>query len=256
MKLSEKLLLGLSRKLENSDYKTQEEWNPDNALFLLYDAFPGFIHAIKDKEILDFGCGAGYQAVALAKNGAKYVLGLDINKRALEKGRELAEKLNLNEKVNFSENLTERVKNKFDIVISQDSMEHFLNPLSILNEMKSALKQNGDIFITFGPPWFAPYGSHMQFFTRLPWVNILFDERTVMKVRSNFRNDGAMRYEEVEGGLNKMTVSKFERIVSNCGMKIKYKKYKCVKGINFPGTIPLIRELFINQVICILSKHY
>lgn len=31
-------------------------------------------------------------------------------------------------------------------------MEHFENPSQVLDEMKSALKQDGKMFITFGPP--------------------------------------------------------------------------------------------------------
>jgi SAM-dependent methyltransferase len=131
--------------------------------------------------------------------------------------------------VEFTDKLEDRFKNRFDIVISQNSMEHFEDPIvisqnsmehfedpvKILDEMKSALNQDGKILITFAPPWFAPYGSHMHFFCKVPWINILFSERTVMKVRSNFRSDGATKYEEVESGLNKMTVTKFERIVAN-----------------------------------------
>lgn len=120
--------------------------------------------------------------------------------------------------------------------------------------MKSALNQNGMIFITFGPPWLAPYGSHTQFFTPLPWVNILFSENTVMRVRNNFRNDGAKRYADAEGGLNKMTISGFERIIARSCMKMQYRRYDSLKRLNLLGHLPIVRELFINQVNCILRK--
>ena len=81
------------------------------------------------------------------------------------------------------------MKGGFDIVLSHNSMEHFGDPARILDVMKSALKPDGRLYITFGPPWYAPYGSHMHFFTRVPWVNLLFSERTVMAVRARYRND-------------------------------------------------------------------
>ena len=75
-----------------------------------------------------------------------------------------------------------------------------------------------------------------------------------MKVRSHFRNDGAKRYEDVESGLNRMTVAKFEHIVSSSKLKIAYRNFECIMGINTLGKLPLLREFFIRNVATILSK--
>ncbi|NQT82853.1 class I SAM-dependent methyltransferase [bacterium] len=255
MRIPEKILLFLSRKPGSSDNPADHKgWNEDNALSLLCRVFPNFINNIAGKDILDVGCGAGWQAVMLAKHGARYVLGLDTNPRAVKAGRDLARTLGVREKVEFTGKLSDRFKARFDIVISQNSMEHFGDPVKVLDYMKSALRPNGTILITFGPPWFAPYGSHMQFFTRMPWVNIIFSEKTVMNVRRHFRNDGARRYEEVESGLGKMSRARFERIVSTSGLSIRYRKLDCVKGMNFLGNLPFVRELFVNHVSCALSR--
>jgi SAM-dependent methyltransferase len=255
MTLAEKLLLSLSRNPGSEDYEgSREAWTIDNALSELRTIFPNFMTEIKGKEILDFGCGEGFQVVSLAQNDAKHVAGIDINQKYLRSARNLAKQCHVDHKVEFSDTLNKSSKGRFDIVISQNSMEHFADPASILSEMKSALKKDGVIYITFGPPWFAPYGSHVQFFTKLPWVNIIFNEKTVMKVRSFFRNDGAMKYEEVESGLNKMTISKFERLLYECEMHPVRLTYKCVKGLDMLGRLPVLRELFINSVSCIVTK--
>lgn len=254
MTIKERILFSFCKDSQsNKNLTLQEEWNFDNALSILCRVFPDFMGLITDKEILDFGCGSGYQSIALALNGAKYVLGIDTNQKCIKIAKDLAKKTGVDGRVEFG-NTINSFKNKFDIVISQNSMEHFNDPLKIINEMKSLLQEEGLIFITFGPPWFAPYGSHMHFFTKLPWINIIFDEKTVMHVRSNFRHDGATRYEEVGGGLNKMTVGKFEQFILNSDMRIEYKKYDCVKSINFLGKIPIIKELFINHVSCCLAN--
>ena len=251
MRMAEKLLLGLSRKPGNKDYPAgQENWSLDDALALLCREFPDFSSRIAGKNILDFGCGNGWQSVALAKMGAKYVLGLDTNRKTLKKAEDLAKRLGFEEKVEYTDRLEHRLKGVFDLVISQNSMEHFGNPSRILDEMKVALNQNGSILISFGPLWLSPYGSHMQFFTKVPWVNILFSENTVMSVRSYFRDDGATKYEEVESGLNKLTVAGFERIISDSNLRIYYKKYACIKGLNFIAHLPFIREFFINHISC------
>lgn len=255
MSFGEKLLLFLSKEPESSDCETvKEEWNAKHALALLNTTFPDFTNNIAGKTIVDFGCGDGWQSLALAKSGAKHVLGLDTNFKNLNEAVRLAKKLGLTGRVEFTDMLEDRFKGKFDMVISQNSMEHFGNPAKVLNEMKSTLKQDGTMLITFGPPWYAPYGSHMHFFTRIPWVNILFSEKSVMNVRAHFRDDGATKYEEVEFGLNKMSVAKFERVISsNKDMKIRYKKYSCVKGMDLLGKIPFLRELFINRISCIVD---
>lgn len=255
MKLSEKLLLSLSRKPEHTDYQTsQENWNLENALSILERDFPNFKIDVIGKEVLDFGCGEGWQCVALAKMKTKYVLGLDTNQETLKRAWDLAREFGVSIPVEFRDKMEDRFKGRFDVVISQNSMEHFEDPIEVMNEMKSALKQDGKILISFGPPWYAPYGSHMHFFTRIPWVNIIFSERTVMRVREYFRNDGATKYEQVESGLNRMTVAKFGKIVSDCGLRIRNLRYNCVKGIDFLGHLPFIRELFINHISCELIK--
>ncbi len=253
---SEKLLLRFSRKPGGPDYSYgRTESDSDDALSLLCKVFPNFLNGMRGTDILDYGCGTGRQAVALASHGARYVLGIDTNRKALGAAQALVRERNLEQQVEFSDWFNTRCVGQFDLVISQNSMEHYPDPASALEEMKSALKPNGRVLVTFGPPWFAPYGSHMHFFTKLPWVNLLFREKTVLNVRRHFRQDGATRYEEVESGLNKMTVARFERIVSQAGVSVLYRRYDCVKNLRFLGRIPALRELFINHISCILAKN-
>ena len=42
--------------------------------------------------------------------------------------------------------------------------------------------------------------------TKYPWAHVLFSENTIMAVRKLYKNDNASRFEEVEGGLNQMTI--------------------------------------------------
>src|SRR5438105_345568 len=49
-----------------------------------------FLQEIKDRVVLDFGCGSGAEAVELAQRGAKKVIGVDIQEKWLEAARERA----------------------------------------------------------------------------------------------------------------------------------------------------------------------
>jgi len=90
-------------------------------------------------------------------------------------------------------------------------------------------------------------------FCRLPWVNVLFPEKAVMRVRSLYRSDGAMRYEDVEGGLNRMTVAKFERLMKTSGAKVRTLKRHPVKGLPMVSQVPVVREFMTAACSCILE---
>ena len=75
-----------------------------------------------------------------------------------------------------------------------------------------------------------------------------------MAVRSRYRDDGATRYEDVESGLNRMTVARFERTVAASGLTVHLRRCECVKRLDALSRLPLIRELFVNRISCVLSK--
>jgi SAM-dependent methyltransferase len=218
------------------------------------EPFPEFLSLTAGRDVLDFGCGLGFQAVAMALQGACRVVGVDISEKGLQNGRDVAARSGVADRVTFAERVGEEHYGRFDLVVSLNSMEHFADPAGTLDLMKRALRPGGLLLITFSPPWYAPYGSHMYAFTRVPWVHLLFSERTVMAVRARFRKDGATRYEQVEGGLNRMTLRKFGRLLRNSGCAVKSVHCDGVKGMKLLTKIPLIRELFTSRISCILEK--
>lgn len=257
MRIGEKILTVLSRDPTAPDYgpgdHPETEFDPEKSLTLLRRVFPDFAGLIRDKAVLDFGCGTGRQAAALALGGARHVTGLDTNERTLDKARALLDHLELGSRVSLASSLSPN-QDRFDVIISQNAMEHFPQPGQVLDTMTGLLADEGRILISFGPPWFAPYGSHMHFFTRMPWVNVFFSEKTVMAVRSKFRDDGAIHYEQVESGLNRMTVARFERLVEASGLRDEFRRYDCVKGMDFLAKVPGVREFFVNHISVILKK--
>jgi len=250
MMIGEVILGWLSLPPEQVPTHTEDspEASPTYPLGLLEAEYPDLPELLRGKHVLDFGCGFGYQTAVLAKS-LKYqcasAQGLEINPSYFIAAQRL------HPGVTFIDRLPGE---KYDVVISQDSMEHFYDPEARLRDMMSALRPGGHMLITFGPPWFSPWGSHMHFFCRMPWVNILFREKTVMTVRSRYRQDGARRYEDVESGLNKMSVRKFERIVRACHLEVVQQRYGAFKRLNFLTRIPLIRELCTIRVTVVLRR--
>lgn len=255
MRLSERVLLSLSRRPSDDDLEAGvPDRSHQDALNSLERVYPHFNAIVRGKIVVDYGCGEGFQSLALARRGAKRVVGFDTHAPSIARATQMNPQAGEESAVVFTTALDPALAGCVDVVISKDSMEHFGDPARELAEMLALLRPGGVLLLTFGPPWYAPYGSHMHFFTRMPWVNVIFSERTIMAVRARFRSDGARRYEEVECGLNQMSMRKFEGLIRGCGAQVRFRRYECVKRMQVLGYIPIIRELFINHVSVILSR--
>jgi SAM-dependent methyltransferase len=250
MRLDEKILISIARPVDAPDYPgATARMNLDNALDFLLKTVPDFLEIVRGKEVLDFGCGQGFQAAALIKRGVcKRVVGLDLPRQFLFdhwKQFEGTPGLHLT---------TTIPAEKVDVVFSCSSFEHFEDPLARLEDMIRLTRPGGYVVITFAEPWFSPRGSHTSNWTRLPWVNLLFREDTVMRVRSRYRSDGATRYEDVEGGLNRMTINRFEELMRNSGLKIENLRLYSTKELPLVTRIPIVRELLTSAASCVLRK--
>jgi SAM-dependent methyltransferase len=166
-----------------------------------------FYDAVKDKTVIDFGCGAGHESVECAKRGARKVIGIDVRERLLDRAAKLATDTGVWEKCYFVNSTDE----KADIIFTLDSFEHFDDPAGVLEEMGRMLNSNGEVWVSFGWPWYHPYGGHL--FSVFPWAHLVFTEKSLIRWRSDFKADGATRFREVEGGLNQMSVRRFKRII-------------------------------------------
>jgi SAM-dependent methyltransferase len=176
-----------------------------------------FFLEIIGKTVIDFGCGEGRQSSQIAKAGADRVYGLDIQPRYLEAARREAERSGCQDICEFREHLPDSIQ--ADIVVSIDSFEHFGDPERVLREMKSIMKPGGVLVVSFGPPWYHPLGGHL--FSIFPWAHLVFSEEALIRWRSDVRSDGATRFGEVAGGLNQMTIARFERTARESGLAVE-----------------------------------
>jgi len=168
----------------------------------------GVWDAIRGRTVVDFGCGEGEEAVEMASRGAAAVVGVDIQSRMLDIARARAERAGVADRCRFVEVYDGRA----DVIVSVDAFEHFDDPAAMLRLMHGMLAPGGKVLVSFGPTWYHPLGGHL--FSVFPWAHLLFTERALIRWRSDFKTDGATRFREVAGGLNQMTIGRFERIVA------------------------------------------
>ena len=163
---------------------------------------------IEDKTVVDFGCGVGAEAIEMAQHGARRVIGVDMQERFLQAAREAASRAGVADRCVF----VNRVEEQADVIVSLDSFEHFAHPPAILETMRQMLKPTGCVLVSFGPTWYHPLGGHL--FSVFPWAHLVFTEKALIRWRTDFKTDGARHFAEVEGGLNQMTIHRFEQMVA------------------------------------------
>lgn len=205
-----------------------------------------FFSLIQGKAVIDFGCGMGHQSLEMAQRGASKVIGLDVQEHLLEHGRQAAERLGLAGRCVFAGSTDERA----DLIISKDAFEHFSDPAGILQAMSALLKPGGHVLAAFGPTWLHPYGGHL--FSVFPWSHLIFTEGAQIRWRSDFKADGATRFSEVAGGLNQITIAKFEQIVAASPFRIEWMETVPIKGVGLFKS-RLFREIGSSIVRCKLA---
>ncbi|MCV0393501.1 MAG: methyltransferase domain-containing protein, partial [Nitrosopumilus sp.] len=102
---------------------------------------------IKNKIVLDAGCGTGYGSYLLAQKGAKSVLGIDTSKEAITFCKNNF-KIN---NVQFKEDDCTNPKvsdSSIDVVIAFEILEHLKNPEQFLSHAKRILKNNGLLILS------------------------------------------------------------------------------------------------------------
>jgi ubiquinone biosynthesis O-methyltransferase len=100
---------------------------------------------IKDKKILDVGCGEGFGSHFFSMLGAN-VVGIDLHEGIITYANEKYSKKNCTFQVMDVTNLSFQ-DNSFDIVIGMDILEHIEKPEKLINELTRVSKPKAKIFL-------------------------------------------------------------------------------------------------------------
>ena len=150
--------------------------------------------AIRDKRILDLGCGYGGRTVGYAQEyRAREVIGVEPHLGVINKCREFASSLqatNCRFLVNTQTSIP--IESEcVDVVISYDVLEHVDNPVAMLEEVKRVLRPGGRCLLVF-TPYFGAFSHHLNYITRLPGLHWVFRPQTLVNAVNEILDESAV----------------------------------------------------------------
>ena len=126
------------------EFKPLHQINPLRTDFIVQHAA-----GLKDKKVIDVGCGGGILAESMAKHGA-HVTGIDMGEAPLEIGRlhGLESGLAVDYQQSTAEEFAANHKAQFDVVTCMEMLEHVPEPESVVKACFALVKPGGHVFFS------------------------------------------------------------------------------------------------------------
>ncbi|MBW7954702.1 class I SAM-dependent methyltransferase [Candidatus Gracilibacteria bacterium] len=229
--------------------------------------------SLKDKKILDIGCGGGGKGVYFALKYSCLVYGIDTSKNFISQANSIAKEKGVLDNCFFTLGDAHKMDfgdDFFDLILLHDVIEHIPDTAQLLRESFRVLKPGGKILINFAP-YYEIFGHHLWDTLPIPWLHVFFsdkflidlyklsvknlpdkEKRIDLRIGKNNKGNEAFTY------LNKITKRKFQKILNNFiksdKFLINYQKQYFLKNLNFLSKIPFLDELRARLWVIILEK--
>ena len=168
-----------------------------------------------------------------------------------------------------------------DVIYSIDTFEHLMAMREMMLDCHRVLKPGGRMLILFGP-YYNPYGAHLEDTIPVPWLNTVFSMDTLLEVAAHLherddvepacywydsttgerRPNPYLDHQRWEGFLNHITIRRFKRTLASLPFGVLHfekigfggKTFPLARYVNVLTQVPLLDELFIKNVFCVLEK--
>lgn len=187
---------------------------------------------LRDRRILDIGCGQG--GVSFTLSDGNEVVGLDISLERMA----WRPRLDRPPLILLASGLAVPCcDNSFDVVILSDVMEHVNEPSLMLYEVNRVLRPGGIAFFSF-TPYYGPRGGHVWNYVPLPYIHFVLPDSVAKRLIKGMGDLGPLatsarlltQYES----LNRLRISEFldycsasnlgllwEQVDTLCGWKLR-----------------------------------
>lgn len=122
-----------------------------NDLFVAHESIYRFSSQfVRDRDVLDAGCGTGYGSFILANSGARSVRGVDLDRRNVTFAKKHYAAPNLQFGIADIERLTFHDAS-FDVILASNVAEHLHNTKAFLEKTRKLLRPGGKAIIAVPP---------------------------------------------------------------------------------------------------------
>jgi SAM-dependent methyltransferase len=156
---------------------------------------------------------------------------------------------------------------KFDVIISENTLEHVMNVAELLAQVRDRLKMGGRFYVGFGPLYHAPDGDHGWLRAVLPgrrifpwpWGHLLLERFAFRKLSKLHGKAVTQTHDWPHLDLNKHTVAEFEEMFRKSGLRIEYLRKNDVRShkarlfVAF-ARLPILSPYFTINMFAILQK--
>jgi ubiquinone/menaquinone biosynthesis C-methylase UbiE len=263
------------------DRSVFQQWEYDE-MFKLVPEF-GDNWNLRAKNVLDIGPGLGGKQIFYAESGAKSVIGIELrfnsNKAALDLARQ--HDYPQIQPVNGNAESMPFLSNVFDVIISINVFEHIDNLFAALSECKRVLSDDGIILLHF-PPFFSPWGAHLEGWINFPWPHLIFSDKTLLQAAAQIESKTNKNNQYIPTAqfnwadldqfpeLNRVTAEQFFDLVQKVDLKIleahmlPFGRHYLLKHgmlgrftlsvLTYLSQLPVMREVITTKMVFILTK--
>lgn len=272
---------GLKRTTSKENYRSWRAEELRNQITQHFDP-----SRIEGFNVLDFGCGTGELCSLMATHNPMRIVGVDISEEAVQRARasQSAAAQPTHTSVEFIH--AERKQAipvddaTIDLISCFDVVEHIADVSFTLREWQRMLRPGGKVWIWWSS-WRGPFGHHMESLIPLPWVHLIFPQRSMFEACAELYDapDFVPRVwdrDAVTGQkkpnkwrsqqsfypfLNKLTQKGFERQIREVGLTINRCEIHGFSGSWLSRAtrmlipIPILGDCFVSYYVYELSKH-
>lgn len=224
---------------------------------------PGF-------KVAEIGSAEGGVLASFVEKGAADALGTDIISARLELGEKINKIIDINIEFNthdiVNSTIPDKWKQKFDLVLLRDVIEHLVDTEKALSNIKKIIKPGGFLYVNF-PPYYSPFGGHQHtlnnFWGKLPYIHFFPDPIFDKLIASGRPNDIA----EVKRLRNiRLTPKKFTVAASKAGFSVQNKDFYLLRPVykmkfGLPSLkltslsfLPLVKNIFSLEASYLLKS--
>jgi 2-polyprenyl-6-hydroxyphenyl methylase/3-demethylubiquinone-9 3-methyltransferase len=142
-------------EIEKFEKLASRWWDPNSEFKPLHDINPlrldyiDRLAPLKDRKVIDIGCGGGLLTEAMAKRGA-HVIGIDMGKAPLTIARlhQHESELEIDYRQTTAEQMAATESGSFDTVTCLEMLEHVPDPAAVIAACAQLIKGDGRVFLS------------------------------------------------------------------------------------------------------------